>query len=79
MIEYYKDLYEERAGILQFDAADKYKTKEAAEEAAMSQIKQQYTKDQKLPYYGAKCAASQIASTDNKIRKLAREIRKLII
>lgn len=51
--QYYKDLYEERAGILEFDSCHKdgsKLTRKEAETIALQQIKMQYMDDNNLNF-----------------------------
>ena len=71
----WRDNYQERAAILEHDAADVYPTKELAERAAMRQVQQEFVDYYKLPYYGDKVSQGAIIGTNNKINKLTRNIR----
>ena len=73
----WKDQYQERAAFLEYEASDKYLTRELAENKAIAELKEDFVKYYNLPYYGGKNVSQyDIIKTANKLEGFEREVRK---
>ena len=73
---YWYEQWDERAGILEFDSGLNL-SREESEEKAFRQLKEQYTVQYKLPYYGSESPFHQIQSTENKRSRLVNKLKKI--